>query len=112
MFGKDHVKLKGNRCGVTGVLWRALKKRERAGGLIAIIMDENKTSKICNNCRSTTLESASHIRGQSVLECKTCSTLWQRDVNAAKNMLSISMNVWMGAGRPAEFKRQPNHNNL
>ena len=106
MFGKDAVKLKNNRTGVTGVLWRSLKKREREGGLIAITIDEYKTSKICNKCRSESLEAASHTRGQGVLECKTCSTLWQRDVNAAKNMLSIGVDVWMGKGRPEEFKRQ------
>ena len=96
MFGKDVVKLKNNRSGVSGVLWRSLKKREREGGLIAVTIDEYKTSRICNKCRSESLEAVSHTRGQGVLECKTCSTLWQRDVNAAKNMLSIGVDVWMG----------------
>ncbi|KAG1441212.1 hypothetical protein G6F56_011583 [Rhizopus delemar] len=93
MFGKNVVKLKNNRTGVTGVFWRSLKKREREGGLIAITIDEYKTSKICNKCRSESLEAASHTRGQGVLECKTCSTLWQRDVNTTKKMLSIGVDI-------------------
>ncbi|KAI9485549.1 MAG: hypothetical protein EXX96DRAFT_613420 [Benjaminiella poitrasii] len=31
MFGKDLVHLKGLRCGVTGMFYQPLKKRERAG---------------------------------------------------------------------------------
>lgn len=106
LFGKDHVRLKGNRCGVSGSLYRCLKKRERAGGLIAVTIDEFRTSKICNGCRSDSLTSAGHIRGQSVLECTTCNILWQRDVNAAKNMLAIGVEVWKGVGRPNEFSRK------
>lgn len=106
MFGKDLVKLKGNRCGVTGKLWRALKKRERDGGLIAVTIDEYKTSKACNNCQEINLESASHTHGYSVLVCKTCNTLWQRDVNAAKNMMTIAVSTWSGNGRPCVFQRQ------
>ncbi|KAI8969088.1 hypothetical protein BDF20DRAFT_893200, partial [Mycotypha africana] len=26
--------------------------------------------------------------------CKTCGIIWQRDVNAAKNMLTIANSVW------------------
>jgi hypothetical protein len=106
MFGKDSVKLKKNRCGVTGVLWRALKKREAAGGLVAVTIDEFKTSKICNSCQDEALGPVKHIRGNSVLVCKACSTLWQRDVNAAKNMMDISIATWKGDGRPVAFLRK------
>ncbi|KAI7900310.1 uncharacterized protein BX663DRAFT_488513 [Cokeromyces recurvatus] len=50
MFGKDGVNLKGNKCRATGVLWRAIKRREKEGGLLAITIDEFKTSKICYKC--------------------------------------------------------------
>ncbi|KAG1474091.1 hypothetical protein G6F56_000559 [Rhizopus delemar] len=88
--------------------WHPLKyeKSPKEVPLINFGDDEYKTSKICNKCRSESLEAASHARGQGVLECKTCSTLWQQDVNAVKNMLSIDVDVWMGKGRPEEFKRQ------
>ena len=45
MFGKDLVKLKSNKCGVTGVLWRALKKREKEGDLLAVTIDEFKIGR-------------------------------------------------------------------
>lgn len=74
MFGKDLVKLRGNRCGVTGKLWMALKKQERECGHITVVIDEFNTSKTCNNCQMTTLKPAKHTRGHSVLVSKTCNT--------------------------------------
>jgi transposase-like protein len=105
MFGKDLVKLKGIRCGLTGVFWRTLKKREAAGDLIAVTIDEHKTSRICNYCKTDSLESVKGIRGSSILVCKTCKILWQRDINASKNMMSISLAIWKGKGRPSAFSK-------
>ncbi|KAI9486000.1 MAG: hypothetical protein EXX96DRAFT_625986 [Benjaminiella poitrasii] len=36
-------------------------------------------------------------------DCKTCIVLWQRDVNAPKNMLDIAASIWNGCGRPESF---------
>lgn len=105
MFGKDVVKLKGLRCGVVGILWRCLKKKEAAGELLAISIDEYKTSRICCQCDSDSLSGISNVKGHSVLVCKTCNTLWQRDVNAAKNMMKISLSIWKGEGRPSVYSR-------
>lgn len=90
MFGKDSVKFKGHKTGVAGVLWRAIKKREKKGDLIVIELDEFKTSRICSRGYSDSLTKVKGVKGQSVLGCSTCNTLWQRDVNAAKNMSLIS----------------------
>lgn len=106
MFGKDSVKLKGNRTGVTGVLWRAIKKREREGDLLAITIDEFKTSRICYKCYDDSLGKVDNVRGVGVLGCKNCQTLWQRDVNAAKNMQLISSYIWNGLDRPIMFCRR------
>ena len=105
MFGKDLVKLKGLRCGVAGIMWRCLKKREAAGDLLVVTIDEFLTSQICNICKSRTLIGHSNVKGQSVLVCTTCNTLWQRDVNAAKNMMSISLSVWIDNAIPEIFRR-------
>ncbi|KAI7873225.1 uncharacterized protein EV154DRAFT_556343 [Mucor mucedo] len=86
MFGKDLVKLKRLECGVTGVMWRSLKKREAACELIAITIDEYKTSKVCSQCYFDTLK------------------VWQSDVNAAGNMMIISKAIWSGEGRPEAFE--------
>ena len=38
-FLEDSVTLKSNKCGITGVLWRALKKLEKEGDLLVITID-------------------------------------------------------------------------
>ncbi|KAG2197190.1 hypothetical protein INT46_003352 [Mucor plumbeus] len=105
MVGKDLVKLRGLRHGVTGMFYRTLEKREKEGELLVVPIDEFKTSRICNICKTDTLYKASHTRGFGVLDCKTCKTLWQRDVNASKNMMSIAPSIWNRDGRPTAFKR-------
>ncbi|ORE11130.1 hypothetical protein BCV72DRAFT_122547 [Rhizopus microsporus var. microsporus] len=42
----DSIKSKGHRTGVTSVLYRALKRRERQGDAIVVAVDELRTSKI------------------------------------------------------------------
>ncbi|GAA5808947.1 hypothetical protein MFLAVUS_002347 [Mucor flavus] len=74
------------------------KKREAA-------VDEFKTSRICCRCGTDSLDGVAHVKGHSVLVCKTCNTLWQRDVNAAKNMMKISLSIWKGMGRPKVYSR-------
>ncbi|KAL0075567.1 hypothetical protein J3Q64DRAFT_1666990 [Phycomyces blakesleeanus] len=64
MFGKDRVKLKGLRCSV-------------AGDLLVLPIDEHPASKICKICKSRTLIDHPNVKGQSILVCKTCNTLWQ-----------------------------------
>lgn len=82
MFGKDNVKLKGNRCGVTDKLWKALKRREKSGNLVAVTVDEYLTSQICRKCKKRRLVDAGN-KGRSTLICLECLIIWQRDVNAA-----------------------------
>ncbi|KAI8088099.1 uncharacterized protein B0P05DRAFT_531438, partial [Gilbertella persicaria] len=40
MFGKDHVTMKIVQTGVTGLLYRTLKRRERTGDLLVVDIDE------------------------------------------------------------------------
>jgi hypothetical protein len=42
------VKLKGNKCGVTGVFWHALKKWEKEENLLVVTINEFMTSRICS----------------------------------------------------------------
>lgn len=58
MLGKDSVKFKGHRTGITGVLYRALKRRERQGDVIVVTVDEFRTSKVCNSCGKMAFTSA------------------------------------------------------
>ena len=46
------------------------------------------------------------VKVNGILECgKPCHLLWQRDVNATKNMLDIANSIWEGQGRPNPFNR-------
>ncbi|KAI9482867.1 MAG: hypothetical protein EXX96DRAFT_536244 [Benjaminiella poitrasii] len=77
------VRLKSLRCGVTGIFYQASKKRERVGDLVVVTIDEYLTS-----------QKVSHVVGSSILACTACHTLWQRDVNAAINTMTIAKSVW------------------
>jgi transposase len=90
MIGKYLVKLRGLRHGVTGVFYRTLKKHGKEGKLLVVPINGFKTPRFCNNCKTDTMYEASHTRGFDVLVCKICKTLWQRDVNTSKNIMSIA----------------------
>ncbi|KAL0082312.1 hypothetical protein F4703DRAFT_1954813 [Phycomyces blakesleeanus] len=93
MFGKDSVKLKGNLCGVTGILWKTLNNRERDGRLIAVTIDKYNYSNNRSSCHLKKLKPLEHICGHSILEFISCRISWQRDINASKNMMTISLRL-------------------
>ncbi|KAI8973427.1 hypothetical protein BDF20DRAFT_882317, partial [Mycotypha africana] len=74
MFGKDAVKLKGQRCGVVGKLFATLKKREAEGQLIVVTIDEFKTSETCSLCFYDDMQivDTPGFKGTGVLHCKQC----------------------------------------
>ncbi|KAI9467664.1 MAG: hypothetical protein EXX96DRAFT_560043, partial [Benjaminiella poitrasii] len=74
MFGKDLVCLNDLRCGVTGMFYQALKKRERVGDLVVVTIDVYLTSQVCSKCSTRTLEKVFHIVGFNVLACTACHT--------------------------------------
>ncbi|KAF7721224.1 hypothetical protein EC973_005086, partial [Apophysomyces ossiformis] len=115
MFGKDSVKLKGHRSGVVGKSWKHIKRRERRGELLAVEMDEYLTSQVCNNCNNKDMKkitTADGISFHGILACKHCGVLWQRDINACKNIFSIALSMWVGEGRLQRFSRLPTPNNI
>jgi hypothetical protein len=64
--------------------------------------------QICNNCQKRELKKWVAADGREfhgILGCKNCHMLWNRDVNAAKNMYWIAESIWAGHGRPACFQR-------
>lgn len=90
MLRKDLVKLKDIRCDVLDVLWRCLKKRKAADGLLVIPIDGFRTSRICSKCYTNSFDAVRSIKGQNFLACKIYNTLWQIDMNTLKNMVVIS----------------------
>ena len=70
------VKLKSNKCRVTGILWHVLKKREKEENLLVVTIDELITSRICNICYEEPLKKIDDVKGHSVLGYQNCKTLW------------------------------------
>ncbi|KAI7901585.1 uncharacterized protein BX663DRAFT_513372, partial [Cokeromyces recurvatus] len=64
MFGKDSVHLKGLRVGVTGVLYKQLKIRQKSGKLLLASVDELKTSKVQQDLPKIVMH--------SVQTCQSC----------------------------------------
>jgi len=114
MFGKkDGTSLKGKQHGIVNKLWKELKKRERAGELIAVPIDEYLSSQICHSCALRELEKVKtqdNITHHGVLVCKNCQTLWQRDVVASKNLFWIAAQIILESERPLPFRRQSTTN--
>lgn len=65
-----------------------------------VTINEFKISRICNHCKNDILKRVKDIHGAGVLGCETCNIIWQRGVNAAKNMMDISILVWKVAEGP------------
>ncbi|KAG0825657.1 hypothetical protein G6F18_010297 [Rhizopus arrhizus] len=82
VFGKDMVKMKGLRCGMIGKLFATLKKREAAGELIVVTIDEFKTSKTCSSCFFDDLKvvKTPGFKDKGVLSCSNCKKFgWEKD---------------------------------
>lgn len=62
----DSVKLKGLRTGVTGVLWRAVKRREKNRDLLA---------RICFRRYGDSFDKIKGVKGHSVPGCVNCEIL-------------------------------------
>ncbi|KAI9253090.1 hypothetical protein EDC94DRAFT_620197 [Helicostylum pulchrum] len=106
MFNKDGVHFKGHQHGITSIVYKNLRRREKLGELCLLDINEFRTSVVCNTCKTK-----SNVRLQSnnkVLCCTNCRTLlWNRDTDASKNMWDICSSVWSGSGRPGIFCRSP-----
>jgi hypothetical protein len=105
MFGKDQTRLKGLRSGVVGLLWRTLTKRAKeTKSLIVLSIDEYNTSKVCSGCGEKDMKVAPKTKGVGVLQYAKCKIIWNRDLNAAKNMRIASNAIWSGNERPQIYK--------
>jgi transposase len=53
-------------------------------------VDECRTSKVCSSCKGDELKNVvnrvTENKLHAVLKCSTCSSAWNRDVNAVKNI--------------------------
>ncbi|KAL1931547.1 hypothetical protein VTP01DRAFT_9690 [Rhizomucor pusillus] len=87
---------------------RMLKRPEARGEAVIVTIDEYRTSQVCHSCLARSLRnvtSEDNISHHGILDCQNCGMLWNRDVNASKNMYYIASRVWLGLGRPEPFVR-------
>jgi len=85
------------------------------------LIDEYKTSKLCNTCKCETENriikkekknviiepNRRQYKQHSLLSCKNfkCNKLWNRDVNGSLNILEIGISIINNNGRPICFQR-------
>ncbi len=80
-------------------------------------MDEFRTSKLCSECfhlgglkehaypdENRIRKSTSNVLRCPIKECKT--GYWDRDVNAARNILTLLRHLLSGMTRPLAFTRE------
>ena len=109
--------------GKESVICRRTKKILRKGGFEIYLINEFRTSKLCNVCeneckkfhkretkKSKTENQENDVKNSLVwglVRCENvnCGKIFNRDTNAAMNMYKIGKNVIAGLGRPAKYSR-------
>ncbi|KAI8883278.1 hypothetical protein K501DRAFT_184767, partial [Backusella circina FSU 941] len=86
--------LRKKRRGEVGRLWKVLQRRESNGVCIVTTIDEYYTSQVRSIC---SLLSLKEKRGFKVLQCNGYKGIFDRDINAAKNIIIIALKIWKGA---------------
>ncbi|ORX60267.1 hypothetical protein DM01DRAFT_1156593 [Hesseltinella vesiculosa] len=92
----------GHPSGLAARLKKLLQRADREDRLVLLSTDEKWTSQVCSKCGRQgckPLETAGS-KLHSVTVCGNCGQLWQRDSNAARNILSIARLAMEGASRP------------
>jgi transposase len=88
----------------------------RKTGFQTYLVDEFRTSCRCSNClggecskfrkcRNQKPNKNDYILRHGVLMCKTCSALWNRDENSARNIYKIAYNAINKKERPEYLSR-------
>ncbi|KAI8823798.1 hypothetical protein BJ741DRAFT_715098, partial [Chytriomyces cf. hyalinus JEL632] len=102
-FGGSKVSknLKGNRKAPTQKFWREVRLHPWVKGIAMV--NEWGTSKTCCDFRSVEnmrrpacADGGQNIKIHSVLRCKTCTVVWNRDVLAAMNILVVGLHLILG----------------
>jgi hypothetical protein len=111
-FGKESTK---------GIGMRKLFKQN---GYKVYLVDEFKTSCMCSKCKNNngrceTFKTRPNpkpykdniIPVHGLLKCKTCKTMWNRDVNSATNIYRIAKNAILQKPRPKYLCRDKKEDN-
>jgi len=109
---KRHMKFK------EPVKGKGFRNLFRKAGYEVFLVDEYRTSCKCSDCKifegvCETFRKRENprpwrndiIKVHGLVKCKTCSRLWNRDVNASRNICKIAFNELRGLERPPYLSR-------
>jgi hypothetical protein len=121
----DYDKGEHNMKGKEPIINRRIRKIFRNNGYKVYMINEFRTSKLCNVCESCCspfLKRESHkpknidkktkkgklieVWGLTLCENKNCSLIHNRDKNSALNMYKITQSILNGKGRPEKYCRE------
>jgi len=121
----DYDKGEHNMKGKEPIINRRIRKIFRNNGYKVYMINEFRTSKLCNVCEcccSPFLKRESHkpkdidkktkkgklieVWGLTLCENKNCSLIHNRDKNSALNMYKITQSILDGKGRPEKYCRE------
>jgi hypothetical protein len=99
--------LKGSKSAVCHQVRRKLKQEASNGRCILIDVNEDLTSRNCSRCLK---DGMVQVKGQlgaevhELLKCKECSTVWNRDRNASRNLRFVALySAEHNDERPSQF---------
>ncbi|ORX48606.1 hypothetical protein DM01DRAFT_1376804 [Hesseltinella vesiculosa] len=88
---------------------KVVRLAQRQFPILVVDADEAFSSKVCSKCGQKTLTNVTVDGGESKLHavqcCETCSTVWQRDCNASRNIHALSHFAALGV-KPLVFTPQ------
>ncbi len=125
----DYDKGDHNMKGKEPIINKRIKKIFRNNGYEVYMINEFRTSKICNVCgcncgtflkresknpkhkdKMTSKQKIIEVWGLTLCENKNCSLIHNRDKNSALNMYKITQSIYKGLGRPKIYCRENKNN--
>jgi len=121
----DFEQKQGMKYGKEPTKGKGIRKIFRDNGYKLYLVDEFRTSCMCSICKEETGRcekfqirenpkpyKSGNILVHGLLKCKTCSNVWNRDVNSATNIYRIAKNAINGLERPKYLCREKNDENI
>jgi hypothetical protein len=94
-----------NMPGLSPLLSTKFFKKMQSSATVAVV-NEFKTSELCSCCRETMRKMEGRYRVLCCDNSNCIRTVWNRDINAAINILNIFLHLCVTGTRPEEFRRR------
>lgn len=92
---KGHVRLPQN------ALYNAFESNDKC---LVYVVDEFRTTKLCSKCYGVLTTTRGRKRYRRMV-CAGCLVVWNRDVNAGRNIAMLGICKYSGHPKPLEFMR-------